>query len=400
MNKKFKLLISVALSLSVCISAKGIAETESAGFGSPEAVDNRIAADAEGREQSFKETIAEKGLSMAVDYSMVGLSANEVLEGADDSSGSGMLRFYGSWDLFNQGEADASGLVWKIEHRHAYTDTPVKGFLFNTGTLGLSTPPFSDEEARMTNLYWRQRLNEGNSTIVAGFLDSTDFFDVYALASPWTGFMNFAFSTGVTTVALPGDAAFGVAGGTMLNENLFLIGGLTDMESDPTDPFNGFDTFFNEGRYFKSVELGWTASKNQIYTDNIHISLWHADESEMQGSGEGQGAVFSYSRMSGQWLPFFRAGISEDAGTLTEKSFSTGFGYYGLGGKNNNLGAAINWAEVEGGDDDQYTFELFYLIKPLPYLEITPDIQFVMNPALKPEVDSTTIIGIRARAIW
>ena len=71
--------------------------------------------------------------------------------------------------------------------------------------------PFSDEEFRVTNLYWRQRLADQRFVFLAGFLDATDFVDVYGLASPWLHFMNFAFSTGSQVVYIPNDAGLGLA---------------------------------------------------------------------------------------------------------------------------------------------------------------------------------------------
>ena len=41
----------------------------------------------------------------------------------------------------------------------------------------------------------------------------------------------------------------------MVTDNVFVIGGLTDRNGDPTNPFEGFDTFFNKNEYFKSVEV-------------------------------------------------------------------------------------------------------------------------------------------------
>ncbi len=371
-----------------------------ANFGSPEAVENRIAEDRRGREQPLKERLGESGVNLALDYSAVALGASDVLPGSDDSASGGMVRFYGSWDALNRGKLNSGSLVWKVEHRHAYSDTSVKNFLFGAGGLGLVTPPFSDEGSRLTNFYWKQRFNRGNGTVIAGFLDATDYFDVYALASPWTGFLNFAFSTGTTTTALPGDATLGIAAASMLGKEWFVIGGVTDMESDPTDPLDGFDTYFDESNFFKSLEIGWTPSRDQIYVDNIHISFWHADESIAQGTAKGQGINFSASKMYDQWLPFVRGGFSEDAGTLTESSISTGFAYYGLGGESNNLGVAINWADIEGNDDDQVTVEAFYFMKLAGFLEISPDIQFIKNPALNPDEDQITIYGLRARVVW
>jgi porin len=388
---------SLIATSSVLADEKSTAKNKGANFGSADAVDNQIAEDNKRSKPGFKTQLEQNNISMGADYSAIYLGANNVLPGSDDNAASGMLRFYGSWNTIGVGTKETGGLVWKVEHRHAYTDTSVKDFEFGTGGLGLVTPPFSDEGFRVTNLYYKQKLMDGKATVVAGFLDVTDFVDVFAMASPWTGFMNFAFSTGTTTIALPGDATLGVAGAMMLSDEYYIIGTLADMNSDPTDILNGFDTFFTENNYFKSVELGWTKSQGQIYVDNIHATLWHADESEVQGSSKGYGINFSASRLiNGQWLPFVRAGYSQDAGTLMEKSLSAGFGYYGLGGESNNLGAAINWGQV-ANSDDQYTTEVFYIMKPLDNLEVTADIQYIANPALNVQDSNTLIYGLRVR---
>ncbi len=381
----------------ICLMSSLTAMADNVGFGSPDAVPNQLARD-ELSWGSFKQSLADKGVKLSVDYSAIGFEANDTLPDASDRSAGGMVRFYGQWTVSENDQGNSGSLIWKVEHRHSYTDTSPKEFLFGAGALGLEVPPFSDEGGRLTNLYWKQRFNGGRGTIVAGHLDSTDYFDVYALASPWTGFTNFAFSTGTTTVALPGDAAVGVAAAHMLGKNFFIIGGLTDMNSDPTDPLESWDSFFNDNKYFKSIELGWTSGREQIYTDNVHLSVWHADESEVQGTDDGWGVNLSASRLWGQWLPFVRAGWSEDAGTLFEKSISIGTGFFGLGDPNNNLGVAMNWANVEGGDD-QYTTEVYYLIKPMHWLEVTPDIQWIRNPALNPGRSNLMVVGLRGRIV-
>ncbi len=373
------------------------AQDKGANFGGPDAVDNQIAEDNRKSQPDFKTQLEQNNISMGLDYSSVFLGANNVLPGSDDNAGSGMVRFYGSWNPIGVGTTEVGGLVWKVEHRHSYTDTSVKDFEFGTGGLGLVTPPFSDQGFRFTNLYYKQKYMDGKASFVAGFLDITDFVDVFAMASPWTGFMNFAFSTGTTTMALPGDAALGAAGGIMLSDEYYMVASFVDMNSDPTNILDGFDSFFSDNKYFKSIELGWTKSQGHIYVDNIHATLWHADESVEQGSTKGHGINFSASRMiDGKWLPFVRAGFSQDAGTLMERSISAGFGYYGLGGEENNLGAAINWGQVQGSDD-QYTTEVFYIIKPLDYLEVTADLQYIANPALSSQDKSTLIYGLRLR---
>jgi len=379
-------------------------------FGGPDAVENQLATDAAPahplRERTILEAFSawktrmqeENGLSIGVDYSAVSLSASDSL--GEDHAAGGMLRFFGTWDLFGRGSDNTGALVWKIENRHAYTDIAPSALGFETGYIGLFEPPFSDQKARVTNLYWRQRWD--NVTLIAGFLDVTDYVDVYALASPWTGFMNFAFSTGTTTIPLPNDATLGVALGAWLTDKLYVIGGLSDTNSDPTSPFDGFDTFFDEREYFKHFEVGATNSRENIYVDNIHLTIWQVDEREAAKTPDGWGANFSYTRyLDDKWLPYIRAGYADDGGSLMQKSLSVGIAYQPVPGSN-LLGAGFNWGEpnessFESGLDDQYALEVFYRLNISEQLAITPDIQFIKNPAQNPTEGSIWVFGLRAR---
>ena len=67
---------------------------------------------------------------------------------------------------------------------------------------------------------------------------------MFALGSPWTGFLNLAFSIGTNTIYVPNDAAFGLAAGTMLTDKTYIIAGLVDAYGDPTQPSNSLDNFF------------------------------------------------------------------------------------------------------------------------------------------------------------
>ncbi len=380
--------------------------------GSPDQVDNQLQEDQTSISRVLEKRLIEPyfewkarlkeehGFGFGVDYSAAYLSASSSPE--EERASSGMTRFYGSWDLIGRESGDTGALIWKIEHRHKYTAIPPSEFGFNLGYIGLIEPPFSDQGFRWTNLYWRQRWKEGRVTMFAGFLDATDYLDVYALASPWTGFLNFAFSTGTLTIPVPNDAAFGAAAGGMVSKNLFLIGGLVDRNADPTDPFDGFGTFFEDNEYFKSIEIGWTPSHDRIYLDNIHLTLWHADERIEGGEPSGWGANFSFTRyLAEKWLPFVRAGYARDGGSLMQKSVSVGFGYQPVPGAD-LLGFGFNWGEPNEdsfgtGRRDQYTTELFFRFQLTPQFAVTPDFQLLVHPALDTEEDQVWVFGVRAR---
>jgi porin len=347
----------------------------------------------------FKKRLTERtGFSYGVDYSAVYLHADDS-PGKDDASG-GMIRFYGSWDLAGRESGNTGTFIWKVEHRHRYGTLPPSDFSFELGNIGLFEPPFSDQGLRLTNLYWRQRFLQGRVAVVGGFLDATDYVDVYALASPWLHFMNFAFSTGTTTMSLPNDALIGVAAAGWVTDKLYLMGGFGDTNSDPTDPLEGFDTFFTDNEYFKHVEIGWATGEDRFFYDTVHLTLWQADERDAAQVPDDWGINFSFSHEYRKWRPFVRAGWADEGIALMKKSASAGIGFAPLAGSN-LLGIGVNWGEPSesfGTDlDDQYAVEAFYRLQLSDETALTTDVQLLLDPALNPEVNSIWVIGLRVR---
>ncbi|MEH6452292.1 MAG: carbohydrate porin [Psychromonas sp.] len=371
-------------------------------FGGPGSVGNTIEDNKQDPQKSWREALAdEHDFTFGLDYNVLALSATNTLAGADDSSASGVARFYGSWDLIGRESGNTGGIVWKVEHRHSYTDTAPKGFAMDSvGMASMIAPSFSDQGSRLTNLYWKQKFNGGKTSLLVGFFDTTDYVDVYALASPWGGFTNLVFSTGAGTIGLPDDASLGLTAGHMFNDNFYGIASISDGNADSSNPFDGFDSFVNDNQYFKTAELGWTASQDRIYTDNIHLTYWHLDGGTKNSTKDSQGVNFSASFFATeQIMPFIRGGSSEGDAALLSKSLVAGIGYYGLGAPKNNLGFAMNWGEVNdeifgSGLDDQYIAEIYYNIAIGEHINITPDIQYIKNPALSSEDDSW-VFGIR-----
>lgn len=394
------------------------AETGSAAreqlVGGPDQVDNLILLDLLGSGflaefdfldgwNSWKQRLRdEHGFSFGVDYSTAWFNGNSPLPETARDAASGMVRFYGSWELVGRESGNTGAFVWKVENRHAYTDTAPVGLASNLGYVGLFAPPFSDQQFRVTNLYWRQRVG-GRATIFVGFLDASDYLDVYALASPWTGFTNFAFSTGTQTIAIPNEPALGVAGGVMLTEKIFVIAGLVDSNADATRPFAGFESFFDQHEYFKSFEIGYTSDADAIYLDNVHATVWHQDERIAAGTPSGWGFNLSATRyVANRWLPFLRLGYAEDGGSLMQKAVAVGVAYQPVPG-GHLLGFGANWGQPNestwGSSSlrDQYTFETFGRVMLASEIALTPTLQFIVNPALNPDVSATVVFGVRAR---
>jgi len=381
-------------------------------LGGPDQVENRLDIDSNQVTPMFPSNFArgyfdwkerikkENGVGIGGDYSFAYLKASDS-PGEDDAFG-GMYRFYGSWEATSDGKGNSGALIWKIEHRHAYGgNIPPSSLGFEIGYVGLFLPPFSDQGTRLTNLYWRQRMKGGNLVFVGGFVDVTDYVDVYMLSSPWTGYFNFAFSTGSASMPVPNEG-LGLGLGGYLNENVYMIAGFADSNSDPADPGDGFDTFFNDHEYFSHFEIGWNSTRETAFLNNVHLTLWHADKRVAAATPDGWGANISFSRsVNEHWITFVRGGYAKDGGSLLEKSLVAGFAYQTVPG-GNQLGVAYNWGEPNEstwapGLDDQHTLEAFYRIQLWKEFAITPDIQYIRNPALNPDDSSLWVFGLRGR---
>ena len=382
-------------------------------FGGPNSVPGQLAADARLTESisavsfgdryfEWKDGIKdEHGLNFTLDYTTV-LSSVSQTTGAEDFFAGGAVRFFGNWDLIGRDSGNTGSFIFKIEHQHKYTDLPPQATASQAGYAGLMFPTISDIKTRLTNLYWKQNFNDGNVELIAGFIDTTDWLDLYALAAPWTGFSNFAMATGGASIPTPDDATMGVYLNAMLTENFYVIAGFADSNADSTDPFEGFDTFFSDHEFFKSIEFGWVTSRDRFYFDNTHFTFWQVDDRKAAGVESGWGATFSYSHSYDEkWMPFVRAGYAKDGGSLIQKTFSTGIGYH-FSDDISLLGIGFNWGEPNEttfgpGLEDQYAFELFGRLQIMKNLQITPNIHLVINPALNPTVEQSWVFAVRAR---
>jgi porin len=188
--------------------------------------------------------------------------------------------------------------------------------------------------------------------------------------------------------------------GFWLTDNLYTVASLTDLNADPTDAFQGFETFFDDREFFKSLEIGWTTSRDRFYLDNVHVTFWHGDEIDETLTSDGWGLNFSASLWLRETvLPFLRAGYAEDGGSLLETSVSAGVGYMPVPGRD-LLGAAVNWGDPNSdtfgsGLDDQFSAEVFYRYQLAENFQITPSVELLVDPALNPEESTLWLSGIR-----
>lgn len=347
--------------------------------------------------------IERTGFNYGIDYNALYYRASSSPTEEDESS-SGVIRFYANWDLVGRNTPDKGSLVVKLEHRHAFTDVAPVDFGFELGYVGLLHSTFSDQGVHATNLYWKQLFDNKRILVFAGFMDVTDYVDVHLLASPWTDFSNLVFATGSGTIGALPDGSLGVMAGGWLNDNLYLSAGIADANADPAHLFEGFKSFFEDFETFKSVELGWTSGRDQFFFNNVHLTLWQVDARKEAQTPSGWGVAVSTSITHHEnWMSFVRGGYSHDGNALLEGAVSLGAAHY-LQSRKDVFGIAVNWGRPNHFDypdaRDQWTLESYYLFQLGKHLQVTPNLQVLLHPALSTERDSNVIVGVRARVVF
>jgi porin len=379
-----------------------------AGLGGPQSVGPQLQEDAAQRktmsrrpgvdaifqpaEDSLERLRQISGLQVGLDYQALYQTATDSLT-SDGQASSGSARMFGKWQLLGRDTQNPGSLVFLVEQRHElWTELAPAQLGSDIGYLGITGTTFSDSAASLTTLYWEQALAQGRSGFVAGRIDPTDYIDILGYANQRTTFLN--LSTLVNpSIALP-DQGFGFGAGTMLTDQFFAKGLITDANGSLTEIefFPGGSEFFTYG------EFGWTPSRDDRFLTNIHIGAWHVDERMDVGVPESHGVVVSANvTINDVFMPFIRAGWSDGEAPFYGKALSGGFIYY-LPRYRDLMGFAVAWNDpAVAGLSDQTTLEAFYRYQFSNNIAITADAQLLLNPSLNPSEDQIAVFGLRAR---
>lgn len=335
-------------------------------------------------------SLQQYNLSLAADYQVLAQQLNE--SPSERNASGGVARVFGTWRI-NPQSSSPGRLVFKVEHRHRFTELSPQTLLPAAGVSGVSGPTFSDKKGVLTNLYWGQSFKDNEFGYIAGIIDVADFIDVYGLVNPWTEFNNLAFATN-PTIPVPSQGV-GAAVRWLMPSNYYITGSIADINGNPHEPENAFDSFFNTAEYLSHVEFGRVGSWEDHWADNIHITLWQADAREEAGLDSDWGASASFSQRFGAWLPFFRAGYADKGVGIQKKTISTGSGYAIQ--KGHFVGIGLSWGQTASNDRNQTIVEAYYKWQAFNHILLVPGIQRINKPSYNTDKDQLWMATLKFR---
>lgn len=407
-NQNHFIIVFLVLNISFFnVNAQSQSDTTKrlSGIGGPSSVSGQINRDTQHKSEfmqsyfDFKTQLKKNsGFTYGIDYFTIFQTATASL--GDKSAFSGVFRTYGSWNLAGKKSGNTGTFIFKFENRHKYKKFIVgQDMASEIGYAGLTSITFSNMGWVLTNFYWQQQLLKTRLSFVLGILDATDYLNIYGLADPWNDVSNLTFSTGAH-IPVP-NQGLGIAVRGLITDHIYVLAGIEDANGDPTDPLGSFESFFGEAEYFTHAEVGWMWSYDSRFSDNIHLTYWHAAARTKANVPEGWGLALSMSRMlKNHWEPFLRAGYADEGGTLLEGSVDVGLGYHF--DNNNQLTLGLSWGKPSKSTfgeelESQYTMELYYRLHLMKIFTLTPDIQLLFNPALNPDKNFIAVFGLRGR---
>jgi porin len=334
----------------------------------------------------------EHGLQFSAHYSTLYQSLSDSI-GSEDKASAGVLRGTVKWTLVGRDTTNHGSLNVMLDHRHNFRDETPANLAGQAGYIGVTGLLYSDIGFAVTNLNWQQAFNDGNTGLIVGRYDPNDYMNVLGYVSPWTNFSNLAVNLD-TSVALP-DSSWGVAGGTYISDQVYVMGGVNDANGLGSDNLE----FFGGGsEFFTFAHIGWTPSKDERYFKNVHVMTWHVDERKDLGIDSAHGVALAANwTFDDRWMPFARLGFSKGSAPIYNESVTLGvihkFMY-----RSDLVGLAANHGSPPDSNlREQTSVEAFWRFQFSENVAITPSLQLLIDPALNPVDDKIWVFGVRAR---
>ena len=338
------------------------------------------------------------GLAVGTSYSLLYQYASKTVAGAtSNDAASGVLEFFGHWNIFHSEERKNPGyLGFKIKWSHTiFSDIPPTQLDDQIGTLWQTTTTFNKQSISLDQIWWQQSFYDEKLVFRIGKVDQSNFVDFYMYSSAKRFFLNEAFSQN-PTIPFPDTGFLGFIK-IRPNDIFYILASLGDLNADG-DSLN-IKSFFKDRDYFETLELNFSPLANKLgYGGNFHITFWHSDKIEDEDIPSSRGFNINLSKVFyEQYGAFIRYGYSDGKFTDVKQLFSTGFGVsHPFNRQGHFFGVAF--AVGEPAQDTlrtQYVIETLYRVQLTPIAQLTPDIQFIINPPNNPEEDVLAVLGLR-----
>lgn len=136
---------------------------------------------------------------------------------------------------YNRGKKNKGSLVFSFDNRSAYGNVAPADLSNEIGYIGPTAVLFGDADTVLVDFNWQQFFNDGNTSILIGRYDPSDYLNILGYANPWAKFQNLNVVLD-SSVAYP-DFGFGAGVGHWFNTNWYGVTGFNDANGELDDAF-------------------------------------------------------------------------------------------------------------------------------------------------------------------
>jgi porin len=343
------------------------------------------------------------GLDLGLAYTALYQRLTDTRKRHDPKQGAvGDLDIFGEWSLPGTEKEKSGFLGFEAEVRtRLFTSSRPSDLGDSAGSLWETTNDFDTQDLSLVQLWWQQSFANDSLTYRIGKVDQTDFFDVGSLKSVDLFFTNFAFSEN-PAFGQP-DPGWGGAVNLDLHKGWYLITAIGDANGRRTSI--AANDFFDKKDYFTAAEFGLSPTIAGFGQGYYQFTVWHTDgidihDESHQSSGKGFSLRFEQQLGEGV-LPFITYSRASGGATDVRQLVTAGLGLTGIIGNRDDItGVAVAWGQPENRSlRNQYVAELFYRVQLTQHIQVTPDLQLIVEPSRNRDNDTIGVLGLRMRII-
>ncbi|NIQ03874.1 MAG: hypothetical protein GWM98_28920, partial [Nitrospinaceae bacterium] len=283
------------------------------------------------------------------------------------------------------------------------------------------------DTVKLFEAWWEQLLFGNRFSIKAGLYSLDTEFDNKQTANQ---FINGVFGTGLdlSEMGPQGPAIYPFSAlGVRLKEvwkGFYLQTAVVDgIPGDPKNPHGTQVVLNDDDGFLIANEIGYKVNTPEQPRLHLGVGAWIfttelPDIADNTRTRRGRHSIYGFIDLrlysetpgSAQGLDlFFRVGVADKEAGWFKRNITLGMTYTGLFAtrKHDILGFAVSsgWAgdslrrlnRSRGTpiEDEEIVLEWTYILAPLPWLVLQPDIQWFIHPGLSQSVDDTLYLGLR-----
>ncbi len=371
--------------------------------------------------EQWKEDVYDKyGLKLAANFSMIYQRASETSPLAKFDTALGYwASLSASWTPLNRGQDYEGSLVVTLDSRDSLGNNAVPA-QFGASDVGSTWAELGHTQwdLQPVELYWQQWLKKDRFFFRAGNQVGAAIYNFFRFGDSRTSFTAspYAFHESIPWPTY--GLGFAFKWWPIEGSELYVVGTLNDMNSNPTD--RGLDwSTFGRGEYFYGVEIGkfWRREGGEF--DHVHLDIFYADKRSIRNpdtlpNEAGGGFRLAGSKQWGRWVGFGGYTYNTARGgaisiTFAQHTGTAGAAYLRPLGINGEVGLGLLWMQtfpdlkigpVVVDKQNQYGLDAYWKILLTPNAWITPGLQILVDPAFNPTADVVTIPHIKFRVFF